>query len=177
MKTSVKKSKLQTPKEYDEILKFYKVLNNNVFKDMFFASIIDAEDIMRNGYTEGDHERSDERKRFPMFISQMGVLYSLCPLKYHGVLNQALLDFLACNFRNNVIFIISEDGFLMYIMIMQTNHNERIAVNTFFANHLDDLQHYQYFTSEYDPKLERFKLMKAKTHLNEKVEDIVLTFF
>jgi hypothetical protein len=174
--TSVKKSKLQTPKKYDEILKFYKVLNNNVFKDMFFASIIDAEDVIRNGYTESD-EHIDSRKRFPMFISQMGVLYSLCPLKYHGVLNESLLGFLAHNFRNNVIFIVSEDGFLMYIMIMQTNQNERIAVNTFFANHLDDLQHYQYFTSEYDPKLERFKLMKAKTHVNEKVQDIVLTFF
>jgi hypothetical protein len=173
--TSVKKSKLQTPKEYDDILKFYKVLNNNVFKDMFFASIIDAEELARNGFDQRDVV--DERKRFPMFISQMGVLYSLCPLKYYGVLNQQLLDFLACNFRNNVIFIISDDGFLMYIMIMQTNRNERIAVNTFFANHLDDLQHYQYFTSEYDPKLERFKLMKAKTHFNEKVEDIVLTFF
>jgi hypothetical protein len=174
--TSAKKSKLQTSKKYDEILKFYKALNNNVFKDMFFASIIDAEDMIRNGYTESD-EHVDNRRRSPMFISQMGVLYSLCPLKYHGVLNQQLLDFLAYKFRNNVIFIISDDGFLMYIMIMQTNRDERIAVNTFFANHLDDLQHYQYFTSEYDPKLERFKLMKAKTHVNEKVQDIVLTFF
>ena len=75
--TSVKKSKLQAPKEYDEILKFYKVLNNNVFKDMFFASIIDAEELARNGFDQRDV--ADERKRFPMFISQMGVLYSLCP--------------------------------------------------------------------------------------------------
>jgi hypothetical protein len=100
-------------------------------------------------------------------------------LKYHGVLNQELLDFLAKNFRHNVIFIVTDDGFLMYIMIMQTNVEERTAISRFFANHMDDLPKYQYFTSEYDPKLEVFKLLTAKTHDNEvkKPEDIVLTFF
>jgi hypothetical protein len=167
----VKKKKIDTGKEYCELLEFYKDLNKKVFKDMFFSVLLEPEDMEIINMKSARHERN------PMFIGQMGTLYSLCPLKYHEVLNQDLLDFLAKNFRHNVVFIVTNDGFLLYIMIMQTNVEERTSISRFFANHYDELPKYQYFTSEYDPKLEQYKLLTAKTHKNEKPEDIVLTFF
>ena len=173
MKTSVKKKILDPGKDYKDLLAFYKDLNKKVFKDMFFSMLLEPEDLLAIQSKSLKHERN------PMFLGQMGTLYSLSPLKYHGVLNQDLLDFLANNFRHNVVFIVTDDGFLLYIMIMQTNVEERTAISRFFANHYEDLPRYQYFTSEYDPKLEVFKLLTAKTHRNEikKPEDIVLTFF
>lgn len=171
--TSVKKKKLDPSKKYTELLEFYKDLNKRVFKDMFFSALLEPDDLLSIELKSMKHERN------PMLIGQMGALYSLCPLKYKGVLNNELLDFLAENFRHNVVFILTDDGILLYIMVMQTNKEERIAISRFFANHIDDLPMFQYFTSEYDPKLEIFKLLiaKPKNMSNEKPQDIVITFF
>ena len=51
-----------------------------------------------------------------------------------------------------------------------------VAITSFFAHHIDELPRYQYFNTEYDPKLEIYKLLTAKTHLDEKPQDIVLIF-
>ena len=171
--TLVRKKVLDPGKKFNELLEFYKDLNKRVFKDMFFSVLFDEEDMLKIELKSSKHERN------PMFIGQMGTLYSLCPLKYHEVLNQDLLDFLAKNFRHNVVFIVTDDGFLLYIMIMQTNIKERTSISEFFVKHYDDLPRFQYFTSEYDPILDGFKLLiaKPKDSVSEKPQDIVLTFF
>jgi hypothetical protein len=171
--TSAKK-KIYTPdKEYKRLLDFYIDLNKRVFNDFFLYSILSPEDTPNSWQNDYKHERN------PILIGQMGTLYSLCPLRYHEVLNKKLLDFLGENFRHNVVFILNNDGFMLYIMIMQTNVAERTAISRFFANHYDDLSKYQYFTSEYDPKLEKYKLLIAKPKLDtiDEPKDIVLTFF
>ena len=152
------------------MLKFYIDLNKKVLNHFFLYSVLDPDDVNHIKTIESKHERN------PILIGQMGTLYSLCPLRYHETLNPMLLDFLGSKFRHNVVFIVTNDGFLLYIMIMQTNREERVAITSFFAHHIDELPRYQYFNTEYDPKLEIYKLLTAKTHLDEKPQDIVLIF-
>jgi hypothetical protein len=60
---------------------------------------------------------------------------------------------------------------------MQTTSSERIMVNEYFAKNIDELNKYQYFSSEYDPFFEKYKLLTARTHTNDDtVKDIILTF-
>jgi len=171
--TLVKKKKLEPDLEYLKLLKFYVDLNTKVFNDFFLYSIIPPEDQPRVWAKDTNHDR------YPMLLSQMGALYSLCPLRYDGMLNQKLLNFLAEHFRHNVVFILGGEGFLLYIMIMETDVEERTVINRFFANNYEELSKYQYYTSEYDPKLEKYKLLLAKTknELDGELKDIVLTFF
>ena len=160
-----------TPRSADVLfnvfLKIFKDLNNNVFNDKFFASLLDPNDnIMIN----------QQLKLVPMFIGQIGVLYNICPIRFQGMINNNLLDFLSTKFRKNTIFLISDDGFLTNIMIMQTSREDRIAINRFFAHHLNDLNKYQYFTSEYEPLFDKFKLLTAKPSVEKNTQDILLTF-
>ena len=170
--TSVKKKIYKPDKEYEKLLAFYIDLNKKVFNDFFLYSLLEPEDTPYSWRNDVRHDRN------PILIGQMGTLYSLCPLRYHEILNQNLLDFLGSKFRHNVVFILNNEGFLLYIMIMQTNIEERTAISRFFANHYEDLPKYQYFTYEYDPKLEKYKLLIARPKDPiDAPKDIVLTFF
>ena len=157
-------------KHFNKLFSFYRDLNQNVYKDVFFGS-----------HLYGNQFKVDFKKNnlnfYPVLFGQMATLYNLCPLKYEGIINQSFLDFLGHKFHKNVLFILTNDGFLAYIMIMQTTREERTSINSFFPNHLEDLYHYQYYTSEYDPMFEQFKLVWARTSKYEKnLLDIVLTF-
>jgi|688.fasta_scaffold166361_5 hypothetical protein len=167
--------KMKDPKFFDEafnkIIKYYIDLNKNVFKDIFFAKILEE---------NGDNifiTNSFNQEIQPILIGQMGVLYKLCPFKYSGMINDDFLNFISINFKNNVVFLTTDDGFLVYIMLMQTTSSERIMVNEYFAKNIDELNKYQYFSSEYDPFFEKYKLLTARTHTNDDtVKDIILTF-
>ena len=167
--------KMKDPKFFDKafnkIIKYYIDLNKNVFKDIFFAKILEE---------NGDNifiTNSFNQEIQPILIGQMGVLYKLCPFKYSGMINDDFLNFISINFKNNVVFLTTDDGFLVYIMLMQTTSSERIMVNEYFAKNIDELNKYQYFSSEYDPFFEKYKLLTARTHTNDDtVKDIILTF-
>lgn len=167
--------KMKDPKFFDKafnkIIKYYIDLNKNVFKEIFFAKILEE---------NGDNTfitNSFNQEIQPILIGQMGVLYKLCPFKYSGMINDDFLNFISTNFKHNVVFLTTDDGFLVYIMLMQTTSSERIMVNEYFAKNIDKLDKYQYFSSEYDPFFEKYKLLTAKTHTNDDtVEDIILTF-
>ena len=167
--------KMKDPKFFDKafnkIIKYYIDLNKNVFKDIFFAKILEE---------NGDNifiTNSFNQEIQPILIGQMGVLYKLCPFKYSGMINDDFLNFISMNFKNNVVFLTTDDGFLVYIMLMQTTSSERTMVNEYFAKNIDELNRYQYFSSEYDPFFEKYKLLTARTHTNDDtVKDIILTF-
>jgi hypothetical protein len=167
--------KMKDPKFFDKafnkIIKYYIDLNKNVFKDIFFAKILEENGdniFITNSFNQGIQ---------PILIGQMGVLYKLCPFKYSGMINDDFLNFISMNFKNNVVFLTTDDGFLVYIMLMQTTSSERTMVNEYFAKNIDELNRYQYFSSEYDPFFEKYKLLTARTHTNDDtVKDIILTF-
>jgi hypothetical protein len=167
--------KMKDPKFFDkafnEIIKYYIDLNKNVFKDIFFAKILEENGdniFFTNSFNQGIQ---------PILIGQMGVLYKLCPFKYSGMINDDFLNFISVNFKNNVVFLTTDDGFLVYIMLMQTTSRERIMVNEYFAKNIDELNRYQYFSSEYDPFFEKYKLLTARTYTNDDtVKDIILSF-
>jgi hypothetical protein len=154
-------------KIYNTFFLIFKDLNKNVFKKMFFGTLLDPSDrlIIDNAL-----------KITPMFIGQMGVLFNICPFRFKGMLTNNLIDFLSSKFRKNVIFLMSDDGFLTHIMIMQTNRDDRVSINNYFAFHLEDLNKYQYFTSEYEPMFDKFKLLTAKPNSDKNALDILLTF-
>ena len=108
--------KMKDPKFFDEafnkIIKYYIDLNKNVFKDIFFAKILEE---------NGDNifiTNSFNQEIQPILIGQMGVLYKLCPFKYSGMINDDFLNFISINFKNNVVFLTTDDGFLVCISIM-----------------------------------------------------------
>ncbi len=148
-------------------LKMFKDLNNNVYNQRFFGSVIDPDDNLII---------SRQLKLIPMFISQIGLLYNICPIRFKGMLNNGLIDFLSSKFRKNTIFLMTEDGFMTHVMIMQTSREDRIEINRYFAHHLEDLKKYQYFTSEYEPLFDKFKLLTAKPSSDKSAQDILLTF-
>lgn len=165
----------ETVKNYDNYFKisenFYKFfnifldLNLKVNNKLFFGHSLDKKNF------------KEEKTYFPFTLSQITVLYNIDPLKYKGMLTKRLLEFFGFFFKNNVIFITCNQGFLMYILVMQTNKNDRTVINNFFADNLDDLPKYQYYSTDYNPTFDNFKLMTAKTHINEECSDIILTFY
>lgn len=168
-------------KKHDELLKFFLDLNVNVMYDLFFGSVLEERNIMNYKIHYEETKTFDpnvfyNNHKYPLFLGQMGLLYSYNKIKYKGILNEAFLNFLALNFRDNIVFIVSGEGFLLEIMLLQITKTQRIMVNQFFNDNIEELDRYQYLSIDYNPKLEKFKLIKAKTKLNEKVEDAVLTF-
>lgn len=162
-----KNSKQSTQILFNVLLNVFKDINDNVLKDRFFGSLLDPNDnLMANRAL----------KLIPLFIGQIGVLYNIDPIRFKGMLTNQLLDFLSVRFRRNTIFLVSDDGFLAHIMLMQTSREERIELNRFFAFHLNTLGRYQYFTSEYEPLFDKFKLLTAKPCLEKNPQDILLTF-
>lgn len=163
-------------KVFNKIIKYYIDLNKNVFKDMFFAKILEENGDLQNIHYAA-HAGSFNQEIQPILIGQMGVLYKLCPFRYIGMIDDNFLDFLSINFKHNVVFLTTTDGFLVYIMLMQTTSAERVMINEYLAKNIDALHKYQYFSSEYDPVFERYKLLTAKTHSKDNtVMDIILTF-
>jgi hypothetical protein len=157
-------------KHFNTLFKIYKDLNRNVYKDIFFGNHLYEKEFKVDINFKG-------LVLHPILFGQMATLFNLCPLKYEGILNHSLLDFLGHKFHKNVLFLLTADGFIAYVMIMQTNKDDRIAINNFFGNHIEDLYHYQYYSSEYNPIFEQYKLLWAKTHKYEKnLQDLVLTF-
>lgn len=162
-----KNSKQSTQILFNVLLNVFKDINDNVLKDRFFGSLLDPNDnLMANRAL----------KLVPLFIGQIGVLYNIDPIRFKGMLTNQLLDFLSVRFRRNTIFLVSDDGFLAHIMLMQTSREERIELNRFFALHLKTLERYQYFTSEYEPLFDKFKLLTAKPSSDKNTQDILLTF-
>jgi hypothetical protein len=145
----------------------YKDLNAHIYRQKFFASVLTPEDNLII---------SRQLKLIPMFISQIGLLYNICPFRFKGMLSNGLIDFLSVKFRKNTIFLITEDGFMTHIMVMQTSREDRIEINRYFAHHLTDLNKYQYFTTEYEPLFDKFKLLTAKPSYEKNAQDILLTF-
>jgi hypothetical protein len=156
--------------KHDELLKFYIDLNLNVMNELFFGSVLREDNVMKR-------QRDFVVGKCPMFLGQIALLYKYNPGKYLGMLSEEFLNFLAKHFRKNVVFIINHEGFLQYIMIMQITRKEKIMLNKFLAENIDDIERFQYLSSEYDPKLDYFKLLIAETNQFETVEDIILTFF
>lgn len=164
------------PKKADKIFKklfnIYVDLNNHVYKTVFLGSLL----------TDSDNDYFISVRKnplydiLPIFIGQFGLLYEVCPFRYTGLVNKELLEFLSTRFKKNVVFLMNGDGFLLYIMLMQTNRDDRISINKFFARYIDSLKKYQYFTSEYDPLLERYKLLWAKPGVGDDVQDIIIYF-
>jgi hypothetical protein len=115
--------------------------------------------------------------KYPLFVGQIGMLFKLNPAKYQGYLTDDLLSFLAENFRDNLVFIVDNEGFLLYIMIMQTNKAERKLINQYYVENLDRLEKYQLMNTEYQADLEEFMLLDARLKPYEKTEDVVLTYF
>ncbi len=152
---------------FNVLFGLFKDLNDDVFKDKFFATLLNPNDNLIV---------AREMRLVPIFIGQIGVLFNICPFRFKGILSNNLIDFLSVKFRENTIFLLSEDGFLTHIMIMQTSRDERIAINFFFAHHLEELNKYQYFTSEYEPFFDKFKLLTAKIGSEKNSQDILLTF-
>ena len=121
--------KMKDPKFFDEafnkIIKYYIDLNKNVFKDIFFAKILEE---------NGDNifiTNSFNQEIQPILIGQMGVLYKLCPFKYSGMINDDFLNFISINFKNNVVFLTTDDGFLVYIMLINLKRSLNGALRTY----------------------------------------------
>lgn len=169
--------------KHDKLLKYFIDLNINVMNELFFGSTLEDKNVMNLRFFRSEDEDPlrtnyiDQVPKFPLFLGQVGLLYRYNPGKYLGILNDALLDFLATNFRRNVVFIVNKDGFLLFIMLMQVTKTEKKNINMFFGEHIEELHRFQYLSTEYNPKLDPYKLMSAKTKLHEKCEEVVLTFF
>jgi hypothetical protein len=152
---------------FSVFFKLFVDLNNNVYKSRFFGSILNHGDVIIS---------KSKLKLEPIFISQMGLLFNTCPLRFKGMLTNDLINYLSVNFRKNTVFLLSNDGFLTHIMVMQTNVKDRVNINSYFAHHLDDLYKYQYFSTEYEPLFDMYKLLTAKPNPDKNAKDIILTF-
>lgn len=148
------------------LLKIFADLNYNVTNNLFFGNIIDITEF-----------RKKHKTYIPLLLSQFTSLYHIDKSRYKNKITQSLLDFFGRKFKNNVVFITCDEGFLLYILVMQTNTNDRTLINDFFANYIEELSSYQYYSSEYDPKFDYFKLITAKTHENSVCDDIILYFY
>jgi hypothetical protein len=147
------------------LLKIFADINYNIINNLFFGNIINTKEF-----------REQNKKYIPLLLSQFTSLYHIDKLRYKNKITQPLLDFFGRNFKNNVVFITCDEGFLLYILVMQTDTNDRKLINDFFANNIEELPNYQYYSSEYDPKFDYFKLIVAKTHKNSVCNDIILYF-
>ena len=153
---------------YMELLEFYVDLNLNVKFELFFGSQLP--EFM-------DRHIKMPHQKYPLFLSEIAMLYKLDSGKYSGMLNDALLEFLATHFRDRVIFIVNKEGFLLYIMIMRISIKQRTMINTFFSEHIDDLESFQYLSREYNPEIEPYKLLDVKINGNDKLDDFAITYF
>lgn len=164
---------------YMELLESYIDLNSNVMFELFYGSKL-------SDYANTDTEipkynpKSKSSRgitKYPLFLSQMAMLYRLDSAKYKGQLNNALFEFFAFNFRNNTIFIVNDEGFLFYILVAQITKQQIVMINTFYSQYIDDLDRFQYVSREYNPDIEPFKPLTAKVMLGVKQEDVVVTYF
>ena len=71
----------------------------------------------------------------------------------------------------------NNEGFLIYILVAQVTKQQIVAINTFYSQHIDDLDSFQYVSREYNPDIEPFKPLGAKVILGVKQEDVVITYF
>ena len=152
--------------KFYRLFKIFTDINYNITNNSFFGNLIDIKEF-----------RDKQKKYIPLLISQITSLYHIDKLRYKNKITQSLLDFFGGNFKNNVVFITCDEGFLLYILVMQTNVYDRTLINNFFETHVEELPDYQYYSSEYDPKFDYFKLITAKTHENSVCADIILYFY
>jgi hypothetical protein len=164
---------------YKELLDAYIDLNSNVMFKLFYGSCLN--DYVNNDTDIPKYQPKNNSSRllvkYPLFLGQMGILYKLDPAKYSGKLNDALLEFLAFNFRKNVVFIINNEGFLLYVILAQITRQQIIMTNVFFSEHIDDLTSFQFLSREYNPELEPFKPITPKYRTAVKQEDVFMVFF
>lgn len=126
--------------------------------------------------TVRDYKKMSDRK-IPVFLSQMGLLYTLSPERYGGIIDHKCLNFLA-RYRRNLIFLLSKEGFLNDVMMVQATKSNRIEINYFFAQNIETYHRYQFISDEYQAEFDLFKPVDAKpASLKDKAEDIVLKFF
>ncbi len=167
----------QDIQRYKDLLDTYIDLNSNVMFELFYGSTLsdktDADIPKYNAHSKNIKGIT----KYPLFLSQMAILFKLNKIKYEGRLNDALFEFFAFNFRDNTIFIVDEEGFLFYILVAQVTKQQIATINTFYSQHIDDLDKFQYVTREYNPDIELFKPLKAKILLGVKQEDVVVTYF
>jgi len=164
---------------YKELLETYIDLNSNVMFELFYGSTLSDYADMDTDIPKYNPKSKSSRGviKYPLFLSQMAMLYRLDTAKYKGQLNDALFEFFAFNFRNNTIFIVNNEGFLIYILVAQVTKQQIVAINTFYSQHIDDLDSFQYVSREYNPDIEPFKPLGAKVILGVKQEDVVITYF
>ena len=165
---------------YDELLTSYLDLNSNVMFELFYGSRLE-DYVNKVGDRPKYHPRNNSSKftiKYPLLLGQMGILYKLNSGKYFGRLNDALLGFLGFNFRRNVVFVVNNEGFLLYIILAQITRQQIVMINTFFSEHIEDLGSFQYVSREYNPELEPFKPLTPIKHMTgAKQEDVFITFF
>ena len=164
---------------YMELLEFYFDINSNVKFELFYGSALPDYSDKSGDRPKYQAKLNSSRgiTKYPLFLSQMAMLYRLDPAKYEGRINKALFDFLAFHFRNNVVFIVNNEGFLLYILVAQITRQQMVMINVFFSEHIDDLNQFQYLSREYHPELEPFKPLTAKLVPGVKQEDAVITYF
>lgn len=179
-----KKSKLTPLKRENlgfDLLERYTYYNMNLQRSKFAFSLVDDDNFEEE---EDDlvaifarKRRKDTVTKYPLFLSQIALLYELQPELFKNRLNSKLLQFLADNFRQNCVFLVGNQGELMYILIMETNKMERKKINDFFAENLDDLAEFQFCQTEYEPELEQFFLNDIKVKLHQETCHAAITFF
>lgn len=148
-----------------EQLYWYNDLNTNMGKSRFWNNL--------------DGISSSPMDTIPLFLGQMGLIYNIIPEQYTGMINESALNFFANNFRRNVIFLLSPQAYLLNILIMRATIDDKININTFFANNIKSLYHYQYYKNDYGSVIDEYKLADAYINLDnyEDTEEIALIFF
>jgi hypothetical protein len=162
---------------YNMLLYTYIDQNTNLIFNKFYGSLLPDYSYRENGVVKYHYDHGKFVVKFPLLFSQMATLYQIDKLKYQGRLNDALFNFLGYHFRNNVTFIINKEGFLLYILVAQITKSEIIMINTFFSEHIDDLDKFQHTSREYTREIVPFKPLSAKIKIGVKQEDVILTFF
>lgn len=152
-------------------LHFYSDLNKTVYKKKLFGSEWNESDVFAAFHNI---------KLTPLFPSQMGVVFNINPIKYSGMLTDGFINLLIKRFRKNMVFLLSDDGFLVNILITFTDKEDRTIINNYVANNIDELIKYQYYTTEIPPYYEYYKpltaLLKFNSNKNWDIKDILLTF-
>lgn len=151
-------------KEFNALFKHYNSINSDVCSDIFLYSLLEKTDkpLITNRIK-------------PILFEQMSVLYNVDPKRFENYINNDFLGFLSHKYKKNIVFLLSNDGFLLYIMLMNTTIQERVTLNDFFAFHIDVLNKYNLYTYEYEPVLEGFKLLNIANY-NKFNKDILIYF-
>lgn len=161
-------SQINNENLFYQMLNFFYKLNTKINLGKFLLSLSDNDEI---------NDILSKVLVKPILLTQMSILYSINPEKYKFKLNKTVLDFFGTCFKQNVVFILTEDGDLLFILVMQTNRDERTKINDFFAQNSNIITDFQFMTTEYDFNLEFFKLLTAKIHTKEKALDVSLNFY